>query len=145
MSEINVLAIVEAILQLSMIIMVGLYFTFSNTLMRVLTKSRDGATTMIEINKQILNPLFLTCFGLSGLAGLYFCFFHSGFQSLAGIVFLIGTTLVTVFFNVPLNEKLKNAPSEKLASIWRTYLHKWVFWNHLRTGCAVLSGLLLSI
>lgn len=145
MSEITLLAIVEALLQLSMIIMVGLYFTFSNTVMRVLSQSRDGANTMIEINKQILNPLFLTCFGLSGLAGLYFCFFHSGFQSLAGIVFFIGTTLVTVFFNVPLNDKLKDAPPEDLSSLWQIYLEKWVFWNHVRTGCAVLSGLLLSV
>lgn len=145
MSEITLLAIVEALLQLSMIIMVGLYFTFSNTVMRVLSQSRDGANTMIEINKQILNPVFLACFGLSGIAGFYFCFFHSGFQSLAGIVFFIGTTLVTVFFNVPLNDKLKDAPPEELSWLWQTYLNKWVFWNHIRTGCAVLSGLLLSI
>lgn len=145
MSEVTVLAIVESILQLSMIIMVGLYFTFSNTIMRVLSQSRDGANTMIEINKQILNPLFLTCFGLSGIAGFYFGFFHSGFQSLVGIVFFIGTTLVTVFFNVPLNDKLKDALPEDLSRLWQKYLDKWVLWNHLRTGCAVLSGLLLSI
>ena len=145
MSDITVLAIVEAMLQLSMIIMVGLYFTFSNTVMHVLSQSCHGATTMIKLNSQILNPFFLTCFSLSGLAGLYFCIFHSGFQSLAGFVFFIGTTLVTVFFNIPLNEALKDARPEELSRFWQTYLDKWVFWNHFRTGCAILSGLLLSI
>ncbi len=145
MSEITLIAIVEALLQLSMIIMIGLYFIFSNTIMRALSKRHDGANTMIEINQQILNPIFLGCFGLSALAGLYFFLFHTGFQSLAGIVFFTGTTLVTVFFNVPLNNTLRDTPAERVSGVWQTYLVKWVFWNHVRTWCAVGSGLLLSI
>lgn len=145
MSEISVITIVEALLQLSMIIMVGLYFTFSNTVMRVLSSRSDGANTMIEINRLILNPIFLGCFFVSGIAGMYFFESHSGFQSIAGLVFVIGTTLVTAIFNVPLNNKLRDSTQETLPDVWKTYLTKWVFWNHVRTASAVGSGLLMSL
>lgn len=145
MVEISLITTVEALLQLSMIIMVGPYFTFSNTIMRALSTRSDGANTMIEINRQILNPLFLVCFCFSGFAGLYFFEFHSGLRSIAGLIFFIGTTLVTVIFNVPLNNKLRDSSQETLANIWQTYLTRWVFWNHVRTASAVVSGLLISL
>lgn len=143
--DVRVISLVEALLQLSMIIMVGIYFIFSNTVMRALSMREDGAGVMVEINRQILNPFFLGCFGLSALAGMYFFYFHSAFQSLAGVVFTVGTTLVTVVFNVPLNNRLKQASNSDAAPIWRIYLAKWVFWNHVRTASALVSGLLLSL
>ncbi|MFD2165880.1 DUF1772 domain-containing protein [Thalassotalea euphylliae] len=145
MGDTSLIAIVEALLQLSMIIMVGLYFTFSNTVMLALSTRRDGANTMIEINRQILNPLFLACFFLSGFAGLYFFVSHSGFQSIAGLVFVIGTTLVTAVYNVPLNNRLRDASKDTLPHVWQAYLAKWVFWNHVRTASAVSSGFFISV
>lgn len=145
MADLNLIALVEALLQFAMIIMMGLYFTFSNTVMRVLSTRSYGANTMIEINRLILNPIFLACFFVSGLAGLYFFVTHSGFQAIAGLVFVIGTTLVTIVFNVPLNNKLRDSTQETLADVWQTYLNKWVFWNHVRTVSAVCSGLLISL
>lgn len=136
--------IFEAFLQLTMIIMIGLYFIFSNTVMPVLANYNNGAATMIAINKKILNPLFLICFILSGLAGLYFFFTHSGTLAAAGIVFFIGTTLVTIVFNVPMNERLKNAMLQKRDEQWANYLSKWVVWNHVRTASGILAGFLLS-
>ncbi|TRY29818.1 DUF1772 domain-containing protein [Aliiglaciecola sp. M165] len=145
MTGITILTLIEALLQLSMIVMVGLYFVFSNTVMGALSQRTDGASTMVEINKQILNPTFLVCFAVSGLAGLYFFLFHCGFLSLAGIIFFTGTTLVTALFNVPLNNQLLDATGESLGTVWQKYLDKWVFWNHVRTASAVLSSLLLFI
>jgi uncharacterized membrane protein len=145
MSTASLLPIAEALLQLPMIVMVGLYFTFSNTVMSVLEKQQDGARIMIEINKQILNPIFLTCFILSAVAGLYFFFFHNGFQSWSGLIFFVGTTMITVLFNVPLNDKLRDAAKNKVSEIWREYLSKWVFWNHIRTISALCAALMASI
>lgn len=145
MNELTLLSVVEALLQLSMIIMVGLYFIFSNTVMGVLSKRNDGAAIMIDINAQILNPVFLGCFVLSGVAGLYFFVFHSGFQSMAGLLFFIGTTLVTIVFNVPLNNLLRDTPQAGVARVWESYLKRWGSWNHVRTTSAVCSGLLLSL
>lgn len=59
---VTLLSIVEALLQLSMIIMVGLYFIFSNTVMRVLATHHNGAEVMNGINAVILNPCFCFCF-----------------------------------------------------------------------------------
>lgn len=145
MSDISLMTIVEALLQLSIIIMVGLYFIFSNTIMRVLSTRSDGASTMIDINREILNPLFLGCFAVSGIAGLYFFVFHSGLQSIAGLVFFIGTTLVTAVFNVPLNNKLRDASPDILPEVWQNYLIKWTFWNNIRTVSAVGSGFLIAL
>jgi uncharacterized membrane protein len=142
---VTLLSIVEALLQLSMIVMVGLYFIFSNTVMRVLATHHNGAEVMNGINAVILNPLFLFLFAVSGAAGVYFFWFHTGFQALSGLVFFIGTTVVTMLFNVPLNNKLKDAGSEHIASIWAEYLTRWVKWNHVRTICGVISGFLLSL
>lgn len=145
MSVPSLLTIVEALLQLSMITMVGLYFIFSNTIMRVLSTRSDGARAMIDINRLILNPLFLACFAVSGIAGLYFFVFSSGLQSIAGLVFFIGTTLVTVVFNVPLNNKLRDSSPDTLPYVWQTYLVEWTFWNNVRTVSAIGTGLLISL
>ena len=139
------LMITEGVLHLSIVIMVGLYFIFSNTIMTVLADKSAGASIMVEINRQILNPLFLAVFALSGVAGLYFFFTQSGVQALGGLLFFIGTTLVTVLFNVPLNNALRDASKDRLANVWQVYLNRWVRWNHVRTICALLSGFMLSV
>jgi uncharacterized membrane protein len=141
----NWLTIAEALLQLSMIVMIGLYFIFSNTIMHVLAKEHDGASIMNKINSTILNPVFLTCFFVSGLASMYFFYFGSGAKALSGLFFFMGTTVVTVVFNVPLNNKLKAAQKESMAPVWAEYLSKWVLWNHCRTAAGIVSGFLMSL
>ncbi len=145
MTELTGIVLAEALLQLSMIMMIGLYFTFSNTVMKVLSNSRHGAAIMIDINKQILNPLFLACFIISGVAGAYFFWSETGVRSIAGAIFLLGTTLVTVLFNVPLNNRLRDANSVRQPVVWNAYLSRWVWWNHIRSLTGILSGFLLSV
>lgn len=145
MEPINMTSITEALLQLSILTMIGLYFVFSNTVMQALARCEQGAIAMIEINKQILNRVFLTCFGLSAIAGIYFFFFGTTLQAIAGAIFFVGTTVVTASVNVPLNNRLKEAGSEERPWLWQVYLTKWCFWNHIRTGSAVISGFLLSM
>lgn len=140
-----VLMLTEGVLRLSIVIMVGLYFIFSNTIMVVLANKPFGASIMVEINRQILNPIFLCLFVLSGVAGVYFFFANSGIQALGGLLFFAGTTLVTMLFNVPLNNALRDASQESLARVWQVYLTRWVCWNHVRSICAVLSAFMLSI
>lgn len=139
------LTITEGLMHLSIVIMVGLYFIFSNTIMTVLAGNSSGASIMIEINRQILNPIFLALFVLSGISGLYFFFVYSGFQALGGLLFFAGTTLVTMLFNVPLNNGLRDSPKANFQSVWQVYLNRWVLWNHVRTISAVLSGFMLSV
>ena len=135
---------IESLIQLSMIIMVGLYFAFSNTIMPSLKQFESGADVMAEINKVILNPVFLTAFMLSGIGSLYLVIIADGLLAISGAVFLIGTTLVTMVKNVPLNNQLRDAGKERV-QVWQHYLDKWVFWNHVRTGSAAISGLLIVV
>ncbi len=141
---IQILQLIEALIQLSMIIMVGLYFVFSNTLMASLDKFESSADLMVEINKAILNPVFMAVFWISGLGSLYFVIVAEGLLFVSGLVFLVGTTLVTIARNVPLNNQLRDAGAER-GQVWSRYLDKWVFWNHVRTVAATTSGLLLVV
>lgn len=142
---ISIMEIVESLLELSMIVMVGLYFIFSNTIMRTLANRSDGACVMNDINKDILNPVFLGLFVLSGVAGLYFLLFESNAKSVAGGIFFFGTTLVTVTRNVPLNNQLRDSSGDKITQVWRNYLDKWVFWNYVRSASAIIAGFLLAL
>ncbi len=137
-------AIIEPVIQLSMIIMVGLYFTFSNTVMASLRQFNSGAEIMIKINKVILNPVFMTVFWVSGLGSLYLMIFAGGLPAISGGIFLVGTTVVTMVKNVPMNNQLRDSGTNR-QKIWKRYLDKWVFWNHVRTIAALTSGLLLVI
>lgn len=113
MSEITLVAIVEAMLQLSMIIMVGFNFTFGNTVICTLSQSREGATAMIAIDKPILEPRILAVLVYQALLG--FTGFFLRLSIVSRCYFYIVTTLVTVFFNLPLNDKLKNAAPKELS------------------------------
>jgi uncharacterized membrane protein len=135
----------ETIIKLAMIMMIGLYFIFSNTIMNALSSIDNGAEVMVIINKKILNPLFLGCFFISGVGSLSLFFLSSGATSAAGIIFFIGTTAVTVVFNVPLNDKLKDAENSEIKVVWKEYLSKWGVWNNVRTISGVASGLLLCM
>ena len=137
--------VVEALLQLTMFLMIGLYFIFSNTIVRALAQLDNGASVMIEINKQILNPVFLTCFVGSAFAAVYFAIWGTTLELIAGSIFFIGTFLVTAVFNVPLNNKLRDASNQLGSNVWQLYLSQWVIWNHVRTVSALSSGFLLLL
>lgn len=140
----QILQIIEPLIQLSMVIMVGLYFIFSNTIMSSLKQFESGADVMVEINKVILNPQFMAVFWISGLGSLYLVIYADGLLFISGVIFLLGTTLVTMLRNVPLNNQLRDAGAER-EQVWQHYLDKWVFWNHIRALAGVISGLLLVI
>lgn len=67
----------------------------------------------------------------------------------AGATYVVGAFLVTVVFNVPMNEALALAaiPEETgaAARIWRDYSQPWQFWNVVRTiasgGALLFTGL----
>lgn len=136
----------------------GIFFAFSAFIMTALGRlpPASGISAMQSINIAVLNPVFFTAFfgtaatslvlaiaatvGWSEAAGLYL---------LAGsLLYLIGTILVTIVSNVPLNNALASvAPSSaEGASVWTGFLSTWTAWNHARTiaslaaaGCFTLA------
>jgi uncharacterized membrane protein len=67
-------------------------------------------------------------------------------ETISGALFLAGTTIVAILRNVPLNDQLRDANHQDTPNpLWTMYLDKWLFWNHIRTTSAILSGFFLVI
>ncbi len=135
----------------------GIFFAFSSFVMKALAgiPSTEGITAMQSINLVVLNPSFLGAFfgtavlslGLGGLAlagwdGPTAIFFLSG-----AIVYLVGTILVTVLCNIPLNDQLAavSAADPTAGELWAHYLDRWTMWNHVRTAAAMVAALLYTL
>ena len=65
-------------------------------------------------------------------------------SSVAGVVSVFGSCGVTMWLNVPLNDRLAVAsPSEPgAATLWETYLHEWRAANMGRMAASTIACLL---
>ncbi|TQV77349.1 DUF1772 domain-containing protein [Aliikangiella marina] len=145
------LNIIETFAIISFALMAGLYFIFSNTIMKALSQmpTEQGAQAMTKINDVIINPLFFTFFFGSALSAIYLIiepmlYEFNGLKLSAGLLFLVGSFISTVVFNVPLNEKLKAAvmsPGD-ISQVWSEYLNQWTKWNHSRAIFSFVAAVL---
>jgi uncharacterized membrane protein len=72
---------------------------------------------------------------------------HDAMWILAGgAIFLVGTLGVTALRNVPRNDELEAMPAtgRVAAELWSRYLREWAFWNHVRSGSALVAAALLT-
>lgn len=124
-------------------LMAGLFFVFSVCVMQALSRlpPEQGIAAMNSINVVIQNPLFLIAFmgtALLGLALIAAAFIWGGqgsyLPAAGGFVYIVGTLMVTMVFNVPLNNALAAASGQAAVDLWQQrYLTDWVRWNHVRT------------
>lgn len=138
-------------------LMAGIFFTFSNFAIRALNqaKSANAVSVMQAINVTIVNPLFLLIFlgtplasGILIIAALASWQTHqSGLVVAGGLAYLLGCLLVTVAFNIPLNNQLArvSVQSAEAETAWRNYAVSWTRWNHIRTISAVLALVLFTL
>ena len=140
-------------------LMAGLFFAFSVAVMKALARlpSAEGIAAMQSINVVIINPVFLTVFfGTAAACTLVMItsLFHwreSGavYLILGSVLYLVGTFLVTVVFNVPKNNALAvvEATSTEGAALWADYLITWTKWNHVRTvaALAAMASLIIGL
>src|SRR5688572_2457223 len=122
----------------------GVFFAFSNFVMPALARlaPAEGIHAMQAINVTVLNRLFLSIFMGTGVVSLVVMVMASlrwnaaGFYVLlGGAVYVLGSILVTMRGNVPLNNALAalNAEAPDSASRWSDYVRDWTRWNHVRT------------
>lgn len=138
------MGILELLFKLSMVSMIGIYAIFSNTVMYSLTRFTNGSAVMVDINRQILNKGFLGAFWLSTVGSFYFVFTGELLESIAGAIFFIGTFVVTLLKNVPMNNKLlSDSQGSEPEKFWHVYQQKWLLWNHVRSISAIVAGTLL--
>lgn len=137
----------------------GVFFAFSSFVMRALARLEpaQGIAAMQSINITVINPLFMTmlfgtavaCIFLAGSSLLRWHQPGAAYVLLGSLLYLVGTILVTIAGNVPLNEALAVAKpnSPEGASLWADYLARWTLWNHLRAAAALAAAaaLILSL
>jgi uncharacterized membrane protein len=117
--------------------------------------SAEGIAAMQSINIAIINPAFLAVFfGTAVVSALLIVvslvrWYDSAsvYLILGGLLYLVGSFLVTIVFNVPKNNALASASpaSPDSTSLWQNYLDKWTAWNHVRTVAAVAAMAMLVI
>jgi uncharacterized membrane protein len=138
-------------------LMSGLFFAFSVSVMRALARLRSaaGIAAMQSINVAIINPVFLAAFfGTAAvcvvvvIASVLRWYDQDAVYSVIGAtLYLVGSFLVTVVFNVPKNKASASvAPADpEGAGLWTDYLSKWTVWNHVRAAAALAAAASLTI
>jgi uncharacterized membrane protein len=130
----------------------GFFLAFSACVMAALGRipPASGISAMQSVNVVVLNPVFLgTFFGTAALslmlavASLMNWAEPGAFYLLAGsLLYLIGSILVTMICNVPLNNRLAavNPESAEGRTVWSHYLRVWTRWNHVRTVASLAAA-----
>jgi uncharacterized membrane protein len=127
----------------------GVFFAFSTSIMKALGRlpSAEGVAAMQSINVVIINPAFLGVFLGTGLACLILSVVSllrwqppgSAYLLAGALLYLIGSLLVTMVLNVPMNNALAAEPPADSLDLWTNYLTNWTFWNHIRTAASLAS------
>jgi len=135
----------------------GAFFAFSTFVMKALARlpGAQGIAAMQSINVVVINPWFMTAlFGtaLACVAAAVISLFEwdepeSIYRLVGGVLFLVGTILVTIAFNVPRNDALAATDPEgdDSADLWRRYIREWTTWNHVRTAAALAAAALFTV
>ena len=135
----------------------GSFFAFSTFVMSALGKlpAPQGIAAMQSINIVVINPWFMTPFVGTAVLGVVAAVAAllrwndpgAGYLLAGGVLYVVGTFLVTMVFNVPRNDALAKvtASSAEAAPLWIVYLSTWTAWNHVRTIAALAAMVLFTI
>lgn len=137
-------------------LMSGIFLAFSTSVLPGLRArpAAEGVAAMQAMNRAILNPLFLLVF-LGAPVTLVVVAVAAvvsgdrpGLRVAAAVVYVVGSFLVTVVVNVPLNNRLdllepSSLPLEELAATWSRFVRRWNGWNHLRCAASLVAMVLL--
>ncbi len=136
----------------------GMMYVFSTFVMRGLDRTGpiDAITAMRGINAEAnANPAFLLgYFGATilalivGVMAVVKLTQPGSWLVLVGAVFVILGAVITMVFNVPLNNHLDTVNPDGLsvadaAREWQAYFSTWTAWNHARTATSFVGALLM--
>ena len=135
----------------------GVFFAFSSFVMKALARlpASEGIAAMQSINVVVLKSWFMAAFmGTAAICvlALIYAFFRIHerrvmFLLTGSVLYLVGSFMVTIIFNVPRNNALSAvAPAEPAsASVWSNYVISWTAWNHVRTLASLAAAASFSI
>jgi uncharacterized membrane protein len=130
----------------------GVFFAFSTFVMPALGRlpAAQGVAAMQSINVKAINPLFMTTlFGtaVTSLAVIVAALVdldegYAPYLLAGGALYILGTIVVTMAFNVPRNNALAklDPASANAAGYWARYLTEWTRWNHVRTVAPLVAA-----
>jgi uncharacterized membrane protein len=125
----------------------GVFFAFSTFVMKALGRlpAPQGMAAMQAINVAVINPIFVGVFmGTALFAVVPLMWWErpgAAWLAAGAILYVVGNLLVTVVFNVPLNNALAAMmPTDPGAEpLWETYQKRWTAWNHVRTAASLAA------
>ncbi|MGE0239003.1 MAG: DUF1772 domain-containing protein [Parvibaculaceae bacterium] len=132
----------------------GIFFAFSTFVMAALARlpPEQGIAAMNSINVTVINPWFFTvffgtpivCAILAVMAVFKWSEPGSAVILAASLVLIVGSLVVTIVFNVPLNTALAavTTAAGEGGALWTRYLSDWTFWNTVRTVAPLLAMVL---
>jgi uncharacterized membrane protein len=136
----------------------GMMYVFSTFVMRGLDRTGpvDAITAMRGINAEAnSNPAFLLGYFAATILALVVGIMaaiqlrHGGsWLVLAGAIFAILAAIITMAFNVPLNNHLDTVNPVGLSAVdaareWHAYMSTWTAWNHARTATSFIGAAML--
>lgn len=131
----------------------GIFYAFSTFVMRGLNRTgpAEAFIAMRGINAEAnANPAFLLFFIGSavlalavGVVALARIGRPGSWLLLAGAIFGVLGLVVTMVFNVPLNNRLDRADIADAVAEWQSYFSAWTAWNHVRTGTGFVGAALM--
>jgi uncharacterized membrane protein len=138
----------------------GMMYVFSTFVMRGLDRTGpvEAITAMRGINAEAnSNPAFLLAyFGATilalvvGVMAVVQLRQPGSWVVLVGAVFGILAAIITMVFNVPLNNHIDAVNPAGLSAAdaareWQAYFTPWTNWNHVRTATSVISAIVMLI
>ena len=153
----ELLCVIILIAALGTGLVAGIFFAFSTFVMKALYRLPpvQGIAAMQSINVVVINPWFMTVFFGTAAACIILVILSllgwdrpgAGYMLLGGTLYLFGTILVTIAYNVPRNEALAavDPASADGASLWADYAKSWTTWNHVRTVAALAATASLTV
>src|SRR6201991_929417 len=154
------LVILTSVAALASAAAAGMMYVFSTFVMRGLDRTGpiSAITAMRGINVEANGnaPFLLAYLGASVLAAAVGVVAvvqirqpGSGWL-LAGAIFGVLAAIITIAFNVPLNNHLDTVDPSGLsvadaAREWQAYMSTWTAWNHARTVTAIVASALMLV
>ena len=130
----------------------GLFFAFSTFIMKAFDRlpPAQAIAAMQAINVTVLNPVFFAAFLGTGLVSIGLVAIAvvnrtepaATFIMFGAAAYLMGSILVTIMANVPLNNRLAGVrlEAEGLNNSWQSYRGPWTRWNHVRTVASLTAA-----
>ena len=155
MSSLTTIAALLALLGSALI--AGVFFAFSSFVMKALAArpAAEGIAAMQSINVVVLNRSFLGTFMGTALISALVALLAvadrdhpaAPWYLAGGLLYVIGTFIVTAAGNVPLNNQLKAQSADDAAavSVWEHYLERWTMLNTVRTIAAFTAVLSFTV